>query len=403
VIRVRSAVGARHTCVAGFAVISMVVAGALLLVGCDLLSGRSTGTASVQPTRTIDVPKSTVPTLAGAIEPPAIGALLGVYRPPAPFDMTALDSYAGVSSKSPAILMWYQSWAELGPHEFDPAACFSVFQRGAIPMISWEPWDPGNNANLVKDPVNQPAFRLSTILDGTWDEYIRTFARRVKSVRGPVMIRLMHEMNGNWYPWAGTVNGNTPAQFVAAWRHVHDVFDEEGASNVTWVWSVNHESVPDTPKNAFAAYYPGDAYVDWVAMSGFNWGTSRPRTSWHAFEFWYRKPLAYLGGLHKPIVIAELGCVEDGGDKAAWITDAYARIRTSHPEVKAVIYFDSREEGLNGLQDWRIMSSDASAQAFRAAVSFPYYLSGPAPTLSRWTSGLSATDLNYMRSLPPVY
>ena len=70
----------------------------------------------------------------------------------------------------------------------------------------------------------------------------------------------MHEMNGYWYPWSGLVNGNTPAKFIRAWRYIHKVFDAEGATNVTWVWTVNWNSVPNSTANRYGAYYPGDKY-----------------------------------------------------------------------------------------------------------------------------------------------
>ena len=270
-------------------------------------------------------------------------------------------------------------------------------------MITWEPWNPGTDANYLKDPANQPAFRLAAIIDGRYDDYIRRFAQGVKSVRGPVMIRLMHEMNGNWYPWGGTVNGNSPAQYVAAWRRVHRIFAEAGATNVTWVWSMNHESVPSTDANRFAAYYPGDGYVDWVAVSGFNWGSASPYSTWRTFDQRYRVPLAYLKTLRKPVILAELGTVEQGGSKAAWISDAYAQIRTRHPEIKAVVYYNSLEKGPKLAQDWRITTSSASTRAYRSAVAAPHFVAGPAPQLDAWKTALTTDNWTYLRSLLPVY
>ena len=298
--------------------------------------------------------------------------------------------------------MWFQQWAADGPHEFDSAACVSCYQRGVVPMITWEPWDAGTNANNLTNPENQPQFQLSRIISGDFDPYIRRFAHNAAAVRGPMMIRLMHEMNGRWYPWGGTVNGNTPGEFVQAWRHIHDIFDQEGATNVTWVWCINHNSLPDTYANRYAAYYPGDKYVDWVAISGFNFGTTNGST-WLPFEDWYSAPLAYLKTLGKPVVIAEMASLDQGGDKAAWLTDAYARIRSSHPEIKAVDYFDSREQGTNKLQDWRIASSSSSLAAFRSAVADPYFLAAPMTSLRAWTSSLSDKDWVYLRSIAPIY
>lgn len=391
-------------------VVAAILAGVCLLLmvsGCALGQWSGDGPVEIGRPATTNVsttpPPAVPPEPAGVLAPPTAGALIGVYRPPAPFDISGLDSYSTISDKPPAILMWYQPWTENGPRDFDPAACVSCYDRGAVPMITWEPWDPGTNANYLENPTAQPEYKLQSIVDGDWDEYIREFARGVRAVRGPVMIRPMHEMNGNWYPWCGTVNGNTPALYIAAWRHIHALFAEEKATNVTWVWSTNHESVPDVPANSFGAYYPGDAYVDWVSMSGFNWGTTSRYSNWSTFDNRYREPLAYLKTLKKPIVIAEFGCVEQGGDKAAWILDAYKRISTEHPEVKGVVYYDHYEKSPNMVQDWRITSSSFSTDAYRAAVAEPYYRAGPMTSLEEWTAGLNSLNWQYLRSLKPVY
>ena len=145
------------------------------------------------------------------------------------------------------------------------------------------------------------------------------------------MIRPMHEMNGKWYPWGGPVNGNSPAQFRAAWRRIHTIFRREGATNVTWVWSPNARSYPGTYPNRIEAYYPGDAYVDWIGLSGFNWGTSNPRLRWTTFEEVYTNLLATLRLFNKPIVVAEMATVADGGNKAAWIKHTYSDTAVASP------------------------------------------------------------------------
>jgi beta-mannanase len=259
-------------------------------------------------------------------------------------------------------------------------------------MITWEPWDPGTNANALRTPSTQPQYALSQINSGAFDPYIRTWARAIKALGGPVMLRPMHEMNGNWYPWSGVANGNTPAEFITAWRHIHDIFAQEGATNVTWVWSINVESRPPRADNTFADYYPGNAYVDWTAISGFNWGTSVHGTSWLSFNYWYTKPLAYLKTLGKPICVAEFASVEVGGDKAAWITDAYTQI-AANPSVKAVIYYDALEHGGYNAQDWRVDTSPASLSAFKTAIAPSYFFSGRPDSLAKWGASLDPAAL----------
>lgn len=340
--------------------------------------------------------------LAGMVEPPEEGAYVGVFRPPAPFLMDRLDAYTEVSDKHPAILMWFQPWAENGSSQFDTAAVVATLRRGSIPLITWEPWDPGADPHLVPDPSKQPEFQLSRIVDGEFDGYMRDWARAIANVGGPVMLRPMHEMNGDWYPWGGTVNGNKPEEFVLAWHRMHDIFEQEGATNVTWVWSINRTSHPDIAENRPPAYYPGDDYVDWTSISGFNWGDTRRWQRWLTFRQLYAEPLGYLRSVGKPIVISEFGSVETPGDKAEWVEDAYRRME-DQDLIGAVVYYDKGESGLKGEQDWNIDSSPESFEAYQAAVARDHYVGAPAKTLSEWAERMTAADWMYLQAYRGIY
>ena len=363
----------------------VIATAAALLSGCAEQPRGALSDPDFVPDEYAVVTTPTVP-LAGVVTPPETGAFAGVFRPPAPLDMARFDAYVDMTDRDPAILMWFQPWApdETAPYRFDAAAVVATMRRGAIPMISWEPWDPGTDPGLLDRPDDQSDFRLQRIVDGEFDAYIREWAEGCAMVGGPIMLRPMHEMNGNWYPWNGFVNGNSPKLYIAAWRHVHDIFVEEGATNVTWVWSVNHTSGPDVAKNYPEVYYPGDAYVDWIGISGFNWGNSRPGLSWSSFTATYDASIEYLRRYGKPMAICEFASVETPGDKAEWITDAYQRIRTEYPEIKAVIYYDNLEQGVKGKQDWNVDSSPESLAAYTEAIGDPYFVGAVAPTLEEW-------------------
>jgi len=392
--------------VTAFAACGALLVAALALTGClgsksGPVTGGGPGSASNSGEASTQVPAVPLP-LADKIAPPQNGAYLGVYTPPAPFDISRVDAFEAKVGRAAAIVMWYQPWVSSNRSRFDTATVVAVMRRGKVPLITWEPWDPGSNANNVLDPGAQPTYRLSGIASGTFDPYIREWAKAIRALGGPIMLRPMHEMNGNWYPWSGTSNGNKPVEFVAAWRRIHDIFVSEGATNVTWVWSINRESVPTGAGNSFAAYYPGDAYVDWTALSGFNFGATSSHPGWHSFRQLYDKPLAYLNTLGKPICIAEFSSVEQGGDKAAWLTDAYANILKT-PQVKAVVYFDSLEIGASARQDWRADTSPASLQALRTAIAPSYFLSSPPPELPLWADSLDARQWGSLTSVDPIY
>jgi beta-mannanase len=172
-------------------------------------------------------------------------------------------------------------------------------------------------------------------------------------------------MNGNWYPWAAGVNGNTAAQYVAAWQHVHSIFVQHGATNVTWVWCPNVSYSGSTP---ISQLYPGDTYVDQVGLDGYNGGTALNWGGWLSFQQIFGASLSTMGALTtKPVVIGETASAEQGGSKAAWITDMFTQLR-NNPQIVAFTWFNYNKE-----TDWRIQSSKSATAAYAAGVSDPRY------------------------------
>jgi beta-mannanase len=202
----------------------------------------------------------------------------------------------------------------------------------------------------------------TSIIRGDHDPYIRAWATGAREWGHPLFLRFNWEMNGWWrFPWSEQLNGNQPGEYVRAWRHVHDLFTAAGATNVTWVWCVNIINQETTP---LASLYPGDNYVDWVAMDGYNWGFEY-RNTWQTFTEIFAPTYAALRQLapDKPIMIAEVASVEQGGDKAAWIRDALGpQLAARFPAVKAISWFNWNDD--DPALTWPIESSAASAAAF---------------------------------------
>jgi mannan endo-1,4-beta-mannosidase len=171
----------------------------------------------------------------------------------------------------------------------------------------------------------------------------------------------MHEMNGNWYPWCGTVNGNAPGNHVEAWRYMRSLFREVGNNKTIWVWSPYVHCVPDAPGNGISDYFPGTGEVDWLGLDGYNWGKTRDWSSWQGFPEIFDKTYHLVTQLApgKPVMIAEVGCAEQGGDKGRWIKDAAEALRTRFAQIKTVVWFSVDKEC-----DWRIESSAESLNAF---------------------------------------
>lgn len=282
--------------------------------------------------------------------PPAGKVFLGVQTNLGPYDFAAVDAFADATDYHPSALQFSQGWAE---DQFDAGRITSIADRGMLPIISWEPWDYKVRGRTASSG-EQPAYRLSAIVGGKYDTYIRSWATGVAALQFPVAIRFAHEMNGFWYPWCEQSNDNRPGDYVKAWRHVHQIFDQAGADNVTWLWSPNvtyHGAAP------LKRLYPGDTYVDWIGLSGY-YGTAN-RTSYISFNQIFTTTLKELKTFtSKPIVVTETGATDASDQRARWITQMFSQLR-GHPEILGVVWFESDKE-----IDWRIAGSASASAAF---------------------------------------
>jgi beta-mannanase len=284
---------------------------------------------------------------------PSSDFLLGVFVEGAPSNISLITSLESKIDKKFSVINYFQTTSQ----GFTRTAATNAANHGSVPLITLEFWDPSRG-------VNQPAFSLKQISGGAHDNYLRTYARDAKAFGKTVWLRPLHEMNGNWYPWGGTVNGNNPSDFTSAWRHIVNIFREEGATNVKFMWCPNAESVPNTSANSISAYWPGDDYVDYLSIDGYNAGVSST-SAWRSFSSVFSASYAAVTKLSaKPVYIAEISCSPDGGNKATWISDMFRVLPTQFPRIKGVVWFNK-----NSSRDWRIESSSESLAAFKAAVS----------------------------------
>jgi len=235
----------------------------------------------------------------------------------------------------------YTNWGDANA-DFDRSWAEHLKEKSYIPLITWEPW----STKYTGKAADQPEYKLSNIYGGKFDSYIIKFAKDVKAYGGPVVIRFAHEMNGNWYPWGGDVNGNTPEDYKKAWVHIHTIFAELGVRNVTWLWSPNEPFNDKTIPNAknFDVYYPGEAYVDWVGFSAFNWGGNSSFTYWRSFSEITQPAYDRLVGYNKPIMITEINSSSINGNKSEWMRNMNFEI-LKFPKIKAVVWFESTENG----------------------------------------------------------
>lgn len=238
---------------------------------------------------------------------------------------------------------------------------------GRIPMVSWQ------------------LTTLSNIVNGSSDAVITARAQALAAFGWPVFLRPGWEMNGNWYSWSGPQNGSDPALFISAWQRIGRLFKKAGATNVAFVWCPNAASSPggtDTSNaNSWRWYYPGDQYVDWVSTDVYNWGDYNV-----SFGTWqnlrnvldpivvdWKANFGGFGGAAKPFLLAEFGSFPTPGNKAHWITDAMAYIKTSG--ITAISAFDTNASVIQGQSSisWNVDSTTQALTAYTEAASDPYF------------------------------
>jgi membrane-bound metal-dependent hydrolase YbcI (DUF457 family) len=278
---------------------------------------------------------------------------LGVYVRGLEDSPGQLDRYSEEVGRPPTIVGAYKRW-DVQP--FYTPELHEIASRGAVPMVSWEPWDEQDHG-----------FPLKAIAHGRYDFYVRRSAREAMEWGGPILLRFGQEMNGAWAPWQRGRDGTTGPRFVAAWRHLVRVFRQVGADNVSWVWC---PYVDNTGRNPYMDFYPGNRWVDWLALDGFNWGEP---TAWQSFPKIFDRSYRKLVSIspRKPIMISEIGSSEAGGSKPRWLRRTLERALPRLKRVRAVVWFDAPDG-----PDFRVDSSEAALAAFRAGIRSPLYSGG---------------------------
>jgi endoglucanase len=279
------------------------------------------------------------------MKPDLSGCAVGAYVN----GMENLPGFQKMIQKKLAVVLFYVHWQE----PFPLAEVEAIYSNGSIPLLTWEPW------------ITHELGTLEAVSSGSYQNYVRSFLQSARDWGKPLYLRFAHEMNGNWYPWDGFHNGAAAERYKQAWASIYNVKEELKAENVKLVWCPNNTDQPAASWNAAAKYYPGDRFVDWIGMDGYNWGFA----SWEAFDAVFGRIYRELTALtKKPLMIGEFASAEQGGNKAEWIAEAFFRIKNDYPRIKLFCWFSINKE-----RDWRIGSSAEAEAAFRKAIRDSYF------------------------------
>jgi Glycosyl hydrolase family 26 len=267
--------------------------------------------------------------------PSSPGSYLGVYAAGTPDTYRGVTAFADAIGRQPNLVGYYSGWGE----EFKTSFAQDARAHGAVPLVQIDP-----TYASIKD-----------IAAGAYDHYLRTYASSVRKFGAPVVLGFGHEMNARWYPWG---YGHVPPRtFVVAWRHIVVLFRRAGASNVTWLWTVNADLGTTGP---LAAWWPGEAYVTWVGIDGYYYRRG------DTFDSVFGRTIAQVREFaHKPVLLSETAAGQRAG-QAAKVPDLFRGCRQYG--TLGLVWFDIRQHHGIYHQDWHIDGHPRAAALFRRLV-----------------------------------
>lgn len=308
------------------------VATAVVVAGCGLSAPQPTAVPLVVLPGAGSGSGQQMVSMASLLHP--AGKFFGLEAQGAPDSLEPVISVAAGIGRNPNLLGQYVSWNT----PFDSAAAAASVSYGALYYAAWEPFGTS----------------VQAIADGASDAYITSFAKAVRAFGDPIALSFGHEMNGDWYPW-GTAQ-TTAASFVAAWRHIHELFAAAGADNVIWIWNPN--IITPMPGVQLKPYWPGEAYVDWVGITGY-FALTGP----HTFDGVYGQTMTEIRQFtNKPFIIAETA-VETGPSDTASVRNLISGVE-QHSDVLGLIWFSYEKNGV----DWSIDDRPAVRAAVAASL-----------------------------------
>lgn len=324
----------------------------VLSIGLSLAACSTSGSnATVTPPTTSTTSPEVIASPSGPLDSnspvsvPVTGAYVGAWNAPAPIQYNQQDRMAAVSSfeqqinRPLDIVHTYRKWDD--PTFSD--AELEFIRQGHTLLYSWAGTD------------------TRQIVSGKYDTLIRQRADDVRDMSRPILMEWRWEMdrpNLRVEVWGG-------ADYIAAWKHIRGIFQEERVTNASWVWcpTVNGFADGDAPD-----FYPGDDQVDWICVDAY------PDSATSSMLDLLRPFLQWAAIRPKPVMIGEYGVPRSlaPADRAGWLRSATAMFR-ANPQIKAVLYFDGNPVGHKPAKEWVIHDDPAAMAAFKEMADDPYF------------------------------
>jgi len=296
---------------------------------------------------------------------PAAGALLGIYDErlhPVRWHLDQVQAWEQQFGGKFGVITTYQHF----PDAFPAASLEQAARDGRLTLLTLQSWHP-----IPKDKVVDTATSLTLeVLDGQWDDYLHQYARAAAAWGRPFLLRFDNEMNSDWVPWGAYQYGKDAELYRLAWRHVWQIFQDEGAINAVWVWNPNGGTHPDWQWNHESLFWPGGQYVDMVGLTAYNFAGCM-NAPWISFADGIAPAYAEYSRLYpgKPLIIPEFASHDAPGDQAAWLRQAFADLKQRFPAIKMAVWWNGADRGCH----MDLGATPALRGVVRSALADPYF------------------------------
>jgi hypothetical protein len=336
-----------------------------------------------------------------AIDPPSESILTGAYIGEPGASSGNVELVKDWLDQTPALAMAFaagltsRGWVS----RFIETRITPIWEAGAVPILTWLP---------STGPLEETSPLIAReVAAGEHDSLVDEWATQLSAwVTGGdsgrrLYFRPAHEMNGDWFPWSAADSPATAEDYVEMWRRIHDVFSDNGLDEtaIQWIWSPNVDEVGSVRAEA---YYPGDGYVDWIGLDGFNFGGTQSYSSWRTPEELFFDMLSRMRGFtDKPIGLTEFASssFRDGAyrptAKAIWIKKLFRFVADNN--IKMTCWFNVEKSGPDEA-DWAVFGGDRGTEthaidgetyntyeSYRASVNSPSIVRGGTDGSARLT------------------
>ena len=262
-----------------------------------------------------------------------------------------VNSFNNLAGKKIGVAYFSDNWFQ-GIH-FPLDKCLSIRTTGAVPFIRIQNWISQGDKLSDAGPYTH-----KNIAAGMFDTALRDYARAAKSFGTTLLIEYGVEINTNSFPWSK----EGPQPYKVAYRHIVDLFREEGATNVRWAFHVDA-----TDNNNGYKWYPGDDIIDWVGTSCY--GDYDKKGCAGSLKEVYNQ----FASISKT---AKLGIFEWGYGNVTDTARTLAEIPVKYPRIKLLQIWNEHVLGdPEEPFDRRINSTSDNLAAYRGGIANPTYVS----------------------------